>query len=274
MRTPNSLVHGPANLNKKITMISHHNLIANIMQLTLFEQKGRGGPDKREVVLGVLPHSHIYGVVVISHLSTYRGDSVVVLPKFSMKEMLESVSRYRISAFNVVPPIIVAMSKDPNLLQRYDLSSVKTVVSGGAPLSEDTVRRIHTHYPKWVLRQAYGLTEVAACACHTSAHDPLAGSSGSIITGVQVKLVNETGREIHARGQLGEIWIKSPSIIIGYFEDETANKETFQQDETGRWLKTGDIGCFQKSPSGNEHIFIVDRIKELIKVKVSSGLMS
>lgn len=274
MRTPNSLVHGPANLNKKIAMISHHNLIANIMQLKLFEQKGRGGPDKREVVLGVLPHSHIYGVVVISHLSTYRGDSVVVLPKFSMKEMLESVSRYRISAFNVVPPIIVAMSKDPNLLQRYDLSSVKTVVSGGAPLSEDTVRRIHTHYPKWVLRQAYGLTEVAACACHTSAHDSLAGSSGSIITGVQVKLVNEKGHEIHARGQLGEIWIKSPSIILGYFEDETANKETFQQDESGRWLKTGDIGCFQESPSGNEHIFIVDRIKELIKVKVGSGLLS
>lgn len=252
-------------------MISHGNLIANVLQLSAFEQTGRGGPDHREVVLGVLPHSHIYGVVVISHLNTYRGDSIVMLPKFSMKDILESVAKYRIAALNVVPPIIVSMSKDHDLLKQYDLSSVTTVVSGGAPLCDDTVRRIHSNYPNWVLRQAYGLTEVAACACHTSAHDPWAGSSGSVLPRVQIKLIDEDGNEVIGCDDTGEIWIQSPSIIPGYFEDDVSNESTFEEDEAGRWLKTGDIGRFCKSPRGNEHIFIVDRIKELIKVKVCSG---
>ncbi|KAJ3543463.1 hypothetical protein NM208_g3566 [Fusarium decemcellulare] len=111
----------------KVAMITHANLIANILQMTLYEQKGRGGSSRRETVLGVLPHSHIYGVVMISHLSTFRGDSVIVLPKFDMSLMLASVARYQISTLNIVPPIILAMSKNPDLLRRYDLSSVKSI---------------------------------------------------------------------------------------------------------------------------------------------------
>ncbi|KAM5353379.1 hypothetical protein ACJ41O_000029 [Fusarium nematophilum] len=257
----------------KVAMITHANIIANVIQMTLFEQKGRGGPDRRETVLGVLPHSHIYGVVMISHLSTYRGDSVIVLPKFDMVMMLESVARYKIRALNVVPPIIVTMSKNPDLLRRYDLSSVKTVISGGAPLSQETIARLAAHYPQWIFRQAYGLTEVAACACHTSAHDSWQGSSGSVVTGCEVKVVAHDGQEILAHNKAGEIWIKSPSIIAGYLGDDAATKETFQEDQDGRWLKTGDIGCFKQFPGKPEHIFIVDRLKELIKVKVHDDLL-
>ncbi|KAF4453781.1 hypothetical protein F53441_3607 [Fusarium austroafricanum] len=104
----------------KIGMITHAYLIANVLQMALFEQKGRGGPDRRERVLGVLPHSHIYGVVMISHLSTFRGDSVIVLPKFNMDLMLSNVARYEIIPLNIVPPIIVAMSKNPDLLRWLD----------------------------------------------------------------------------------------------------------------------------------------------------------
>ncbi|KAJ3548246.1 hypothetical protein NM208_g1109 [Fusarium decemcellulare] len=251
----------------KVAMITHANLIANILQMTLYEQKGRGGSSRRETVLGVLPHSHIYGVVMISHLSTFRGDSVIVLPKFDMSLMLASVARYQISTLNIVPPIILAMSKNPDLLRRYDLSSVKSIVSGGAPLSQQTIARLAAHRPDWVFRQAYGLTEAAGCACHTSAHDPWQGSSGSIVTGCEIKLVDRNDKEILGHGKTGEIWIKSPGNILGYLDDKVATNETFRETEDGRWLRSGDIGLFKQAPSGTEHIFIVDRVKELIKVK-------
>lgn len=254
-------------------MITHANIISNVIQMTLFEQKGRGGPSIRETVLGILPHSHIYGVVMISHLSTFRGDSIIVLPKFDMAMLLESVTRYKIKALNLVPPIIVAMSKNIGLLQQYDLSSVRTVVSGGAPLSQETIARFDAAYPHWIFRQAYGLTEVAACACHTSAHDPWQGSSGSVVTGCEVKLVAKDGKEIVAQNTAGEIWVKSPSNILGYLGDHAATKETFHEDGDERWLKTGDIGLFKQSSSNTEHIFIVDRVKELIKVKVCNPMV-
>ncbi|KAF4466755.1 4-coumarate-- ligase-like 7 [Fusarium albosuccineum] len=261
-----ALQWAPGRSQQQVAFLSHSSGTSGA-PTTLYEQKGRGGSSHRETVLGVLPHSHIYGVVMISHLSTFRGDSVIVLPKFDMSLMLASVARYQISTLNIVPPIILAMSKNPDLLQRYDLSSIKSIVSGGAPLSQETIARLAAHRPDWVFRQAYGLTEAAGCACHTSAHDPWQGSSGSIVTGCEIKLVDRNDQEVLDHGKTGEIWIKSPGNILGYLDDKVATNETFLETEDGRWLRSGDIGLFKQSPSGTEHIFIVDRVKELIKVK-------
>jgi acyl-CoA synthetase (AMP-forming)/AMP-acid ligase II len=107
-------------IRQKVAKISHRNLIANVMQSTLFEERGRTylmGPNARMVVLGILPHSHIYGVMYISHLHTYRGDSIIVFPKFDMQQMLSCVPQYKMDVLMIVPPIIVAMSKSPDLLK-------------------------------------------------------------------------------------------------------------------------------------------------------------
>ena len=94
------------------------------------------------------------------------------------------------------------------------------------------------------------------------------GSSGSLLPCVQAKIVSIEGNEITGYDQPGELVVKSPSVVLGYLNNDTANKETFQDG----WMRTGDEAVIRKAPGGNEHVFIVDRIKELIKVKVAQPL--
>ena len=110
-----------------------------------------------------------------------------------------------------------------------------------------------------------GLTETAVCVASTSVHDIFLGSSGSLLPSVQAKIVSIHGEEITEYDTPGELVLKSPSVVLGYLNNPQANKETFQDG----WMRTGDEAVVRKSPQGNEHVFIVDRIKELIKVKVS-----
>lgn len=226
------------------------------------------------VILGVLPHSHIYGVMYISHLHTYRGDSIVVLPRFEMTQMLSIVPKYKINILTIVPPILVMMSKSPDLLKKYDLRSVKIVLSGGAPLARETVNALLDQYPGWIMRQGYGSTEAAAAVTHTCPRDPWSGSSGSVIPATEVKIYSSDGVEINECDQEGELYVKSPSIIPGYLDDEKATEEIIHHDSDGRWLRTGDIGLFRKAASGDQHLFVVDRIKEMIKVKVCDRALS
>ena len=109
-----------------------------------------------------------------------------------------------------------------------------------------------------------GLTETATVVCSSSVHDIWFGSCGSLLPLVQAKIVSIEGTEITGYDQPGELVVKSPSVVLGYLNNDKANKETFQDG----WMRTGDEAVIRKAPSGNEHVFVVDRIKELIKVKV------
>lgn len=109
-----------------------------------------------------------------------------------------------------------------------------------------------------------GLTETSTVVCSTPGHDIWFGSSGSLLPGYEAKLVSIEGIEITGYDQPGELVVKSPSVVLGYLNNDKANRETFQDG----YMRTGDEAVIRKAPSGNEHIFIVDRIKELIKVKV------
>lgn len=109
-----------------------------------------------------------------------------------------------------------------------------------------------------------GLTETSTVVCSTSPEDIWYGSSGSLLPGVECKIVTLEGNEITGYDQPGELLVKSPSVVLGYLDNDTANKETFQDG----YMRTGDEALIRKAPSGHEHVFIVDRIKELIKVKV------
>lgn len=100
----------------------------------------------------------------------------------------------------------------------------------------------------------------------------LPGSSGSIVPGVSCKLIDvETGKEVTELETPGELYVQSPSIFLGYMNNAKSTAETIVWDKDGRWLRTGDVVIIHRSPLGNEHITVVDRIKELIKVKVRHG---
>ena len=111
------------------------------------------------------------------------------------------------------------------------------------------------------------MTETATIVCTTSEHDVCIGTSGSLIPNTRAKIIGFDGKEVTTTETPGELWVQSPSVVLGYLNNEKANAETFVWDEDGRWIKTGDEVIVRKSSNGNEHLIIVDRIKELIKVK-------
>jgi acyl-CoA synthetase (AMP-forming)/AMP-acid ligase II len=255
---------------QKGVMISHRNVIANTVQISVYDKLGRDKirPGYQDVALGLLPQSHIYGLIVICHASTYRGDRVVILPKFDLQNYLASIEKYKINTLYIVPPIIIAMVKNPQILKKFDLSSVKQIFTGAAPLGKETAEELSAQYPEWQVRQGYGLTETCTVVCSTTPADIWFGSSGCLIPGYEAKIISVEGNEITGYNQPGELLVKSPSIVLGYLKNEKATKETFVDMPEGRFMRTGDEVEVRKSPSGNEHIWVVDRIKELIKVKV------
>lgn len=112
------------------------------------------------------------------------------------------------------------------------------------------------------------MTETSTVVLSTSEHDILQGTSGSLVPGCRAKIVGLDGKEITEYDTPGELLIQSPSVTLGYLNNEQATNEAFIWDEDGRWMRTGDEVIVTKSPLGNEHFTVVDRLKELIKVKV------
>ena len=172
-------------------MISHRNVISNVLQITTYESPQRARSKRpgsknvpSEVALGLLPQSHIYSLVVICHASTYRGDQVITLPKFELHQYLESIQRFKINALYLVsllyfritagtrswskcrpiqvPPIIINMIKNKSLCDKYDLSSVTILFTGAAPLGEETANDFQKQYPDCKIRQGYGKVFVSS----------------------------------------------------------------------------------------------------------------
>ncbi|KAI8649057.1 hypothetical protein NCS55_01479200 [Fusarium keratoplasticum] len=276
----------------KAVMISHANVIANVLQHVTYDSVGRARKGvETQAVSGFLPFSHIYGLVIACHTSTWRGDEVIVLPKFELKAFLESIQRFKIRQLLLVPPIIIRMLQLKDTCAKYDLSSVKFLYSGAAPLAEETMQELKNIYPGWTVGQAYGqsddgillkvtdlrtqgMTETATVVSSPSEHDIFMKASGSLLPGTKAKIVDTAGKEITGYDCSGELLVQAPSVVLGYLNNEKATTETFVFDTDGRWIRTGDEALFTLAPSGNEQLVIVDRIKELIKVKVSQISMS
>jgi len=179
------------------------------------------------------------------------------------------------------------MLSSKEICKKYDLGSVRMLYTGAAPTGKETVEELLRLYPTWSICQGYGtnptefqekvkyrlltrsgLTESATVVISTSEEDIFQGSSGSLLPGVRAKIMDQDGKEVTEYGKPGELYLQSPSVTLGYLNNEKATTETFVWDEDGRWLRTGDEVIAIKSPKGNEHFAVVDRLKELIKVKV------
>lgn len=138
-------------------MISHYNIIANIIQLYLFQSIGRkhDGVDT-ENVLGILPMSHIYGLVTVSLVSQFRGDQLVILPNFTLKLFLHTVQNYRLNLLYIVPPMLIHLIANKSTAAQYNLDSVRLAISGAAPLGMETQEAVTKIFPNWKIGQGYG----------------------------------------------------------------------------------------------------------------------
>lgn len=138
-------------------MISHRNVIANVLQVCAADSVARKKLGvTTHAALAALPFSHIYGLVLLGHVGPYRGDEAVVLPRFDLAHALAAVQAHRIEQLSVVPPMLIQIISNPEKCAQYDLSSVRWVFSGAAPLGVEVMNKISKRYPKWRLGQGYG----------------------------------------------------------------------------------------------------------------------
>jgi 4-coumarate--CoA ligase len=239
----------------KAVMISHQNVIAQCLQIQQIT------PEAQKKVMAVLPMFHITGLVHQMHLPVLRNAEVIMLPQFTMEKMLDMIAEYKLTELLLVPPILIRLVRDP-IVKKYDLSHVTRFSSGAAPVSEEIIQQLQKIFPQAGFKQGYGMTE--SCSCIT-AHPPdkfdwkYAHTGGSIVASTEVKTIKDDGSEGDI-GEDGEVLARGPQIVMGYLNNDTATRETFDSDG---WLHTGDRGAIDAE--GMMHI--TDRIKELIKVK-------
>lgn len=239
----------------KGVMLTHYNLVANVCQ-------GNGiiGFDENDVMIGILPFFHIYGMVVVMSGLLWLGATVVTMPMFELETFLKVLQDYKVTRAALVPPIVLALAKHPSV-DKYDLSSLKLIMSGAAPLSAElqaaAAKRLNC-----VVLQGYGLTETSPVT-HVMPSDPdkiKPGSVGPSIRNTEVRIVDPaTGRDLDVR-QEGEVLIRGPQVMLGYLNRPDATAETIDSDG---WLHTGDLGYVDE----DGYLYVVDRLKELIKYK-------
>ncbi len=245
---------GTTGLSKGV-MLTHRNLVANLAQLEAIGQLS-----DRDTLVCVLPMFHIYGMVVILNLGLRVGATIVSLPRFELEPFLRVLERYRVTFAPVVPPILLAMMKHDRL-DGYDLGSLETIFSGAAPLGEE-LERACTERLGCATLQGWGLTESSPAITIRRRGVDLSklGSVGPCLPNTEIRIVSiETGEAFGPR-QEGEILARGPQMMKGYLNRPEATAQTLDVDG---WLHTGDIGYVDEEG----HLFIVDRLKELIKYK-------
>ncbi|XP_062163290.1 probable CoA ligase CCL5 [Alnus glutinosa] len=238
---------------------SHRSLIA-MVQIVLSRFNLDDG-DHRFIC--TVPMFHIYGLAVFALALLASGTTVVILSKYELHDMLSSIEKYRVTYLPLVPPILVALVNGVDRIRaKYDLSSLQSVLSGGAPLGKEVIEGFVERYPTVTILQGYGLTESTGVGASTDSLEESRryGTAGLLSPGMNAKIVDpETGKALPVN-RTGELWLRGPSIMKGYFCNAEATALTL--DSEG-WLKTGDL-CYIDDDG---FIFVVDRLKELIKYK-------
>jgi acyl-CoA synthetase (AMP-forming)/AMP-acid ligase II len=240
----------------KGVMLTHRNLVANVLQTDGAEHYAHDS----DTTVAFLPFFHIYGLEVVCMLGLWSGATIVVMPKFDLDCYLDLVERHRATMLHVVPPVVVALAKHPSIGRR-DFSSIRKLFSGAAPLGADAIQQC-TRRIGCVLQQGYGLTETSP-ATHVTPADPARIKNGSIgrpVANTECRVVDPLTGDDARPGQDGEIWLRGPQVMKGYFKRIDDTRHTL--DAEG-WLHTGDIGHADEDGD----FFVVDRLKELIKYK-------
>ncbi|KAI0917584.1 hypothetical protein AcW2_007685 [Taiwanofungus camphoratus] len=251
----------------KAVCIPHYAPIANVIQMahvansqnTTWEKKSYRAGDIAMARKSFLPFYHIYGLVVVMHFAIFYGMSLVVIPKFNFVDMLKSIERHRINYIPIVPPIVVQLCKHP-AVKNYDLSSLRTMKSGAAPLSAELIRQLSEILPNMSIGQSYGMTETCTTVTFPQIEQKIGtpGSAGRLHPGIVARVLKPDG-SLARYGEPGQLVIKGPSNALCYLDNAEATKETF----VNGWIYTGDEVIINEGAE----VFVVDRIKELLKVK-------
>ena len=237
----------------KGAMLTHHNLLSNTIMLMDWTDSGKG-----EKVLAVIPFFHIYGLTVAMNSAVNVGQEMVLLPQFHSKEVLETIHKHKIAVFPGVATMYIALLNYPDLA-KYPIRSVRKCVSGAAPLPVEVQKRFN-EITGGKLVEGYGLTEASPVThCNPIADDAVVkpGSIGVPLPDTDAKIVDlETGLKDMSVGEEGELAIKGPQVMKGYWNRPEETEAVFKNG----WLLTGDIA----KVDSDGYFYIVDRKKDLI----------
>jgi len=233
-------------------MLTHRNLASNALQVRYWIPEARPG---EETIMAVLPFSHSYGLTNCLHLAPLLGATLVILPNFVTREVLEAIARYKPTLFPGVPQMYVNLANFPGV-RKYGIASIKACISGGAPLAVE-VQEAFEKLTKSRLVEGYGLTE-ASPVTHAN---PLSGrrkpgSIGLPLPDTEARVVDlQTGADLPP-GKAGELLIRGPQVMKGYWK---------RPDDTERviidgWLRTGDVARMDE----DGYFYIIDRKKDMI----------
>ncbi|TFG12765.1 MAG: hypothetical protein EU531_10320 [Promethearchaeota archaeon] len=253
----------------KGTMLTHYNIVSNVIQISqIFELS------ELDVAIIVLPLYHIYGLNVGMNQAVWLGAAQVVIPRFEVKEFCELIERYQVSYSLCVPPIFLAVVRhleEPNN-KGYDWTNLKIFNNGAAPIPLELLERFDKlakekcNAHEVTVQHGWGLTEASPVVAVNPMYRPKMESQGILIPDTFHKIIDlESGKEIAKRGELGELVIKGPQVMLGYWNKPQDTENAFWIDPTTgeKWLRTGDMAYIDE----DEYEHLADRIKEMIKYK-------
>ncbi|KAJ5097944.1 hypothetical protein N7532_004945 [Penicillium argentinense] len=261
----------------KGVVTTHQNMTSNLQQWRahMLESGQMSQRVDRNTTIAFLPFSHIYGLNLYMCQCLLWGTTVVMLPRFDLDQYLGCVEKYRPGELALVPPIALMIVKDPRV-SKYDLRSVKRIMSAAAPLTNELSAALEAKFKELYqtqvfCTQSWGLTETSpmATAVPNDRMDKRESGVGCITHNMEFRFVDpETMTDAATKSdgstEPAEIWCRGPNVTRGYYNNEDATKGAFHTEPDGtRWFRTGDIGVIDK----DGFIAIQDRIKEMIKYK-------
>ena len=242
----------------KGAMLTHRNMVVNAVQCRLWLQGLREG---REIFLGVLPFFHVYGMSTGQNLAILLGASIVLLPRFQANEVLKTIVSRHVTAFPGIPAMYLALNNHPKVTD-YDLTSVRYCISGAGPLYAEVQDRFEKLTGARLV-EGYGLTEAAPVThCNPIVGPRRSRSIGLPVSGTDARVVDlETGIPVAGAGEAGELQIKGPQVMLGYWNHPAETAAALREG----WLSTGDVVTMDE----DGFFYIQDRKKDMIK---SGGL--
>jgi acyl-CoA synthetase (AMP-forming)/AMP-acid ligase II len=243
---------GTTGLSKGVEL-THASLVTNVRQ-----SQAVLGFHEDDVVLAVAPFFHALGFNIVLPCSLAAGATVVTLPRFDFEGFLQAIQDHRATLTLVVPPVALALARHP-LVDRYDLSSLRLLGVGAAPLGADMEQSCAERLG-CVTCQGFGMTEAVALIAAGPGDAPRRGSVGRLVPNTEARIVDpDSGADLGA-GRTGELWVRGPQLMRGYRDRPEATAFTIDADG---WLHTGDLCYFDE----DGYLYVVDRLKELIKYK-------
>jgi len=240
----------------KGVMLTHYNLVANCQMCEKWLYKTKYG---EEVVLGILPFFHVYGMTTVMNLSIMMAQKMILIPKLDIEGLLKTIDKQKPTLFPGAPTIYIGLLNHPEL-EKYDLSSIEACISGSAPLPIDVQQKFEK-VTGGRLVEGYGLTETSPVT-HSNLvwGDRITGTIGIPWPDTDAKIVKDDTMEEVEIGEVGEIAVKGPQVMKGYWNREEDTKNTLKDG----WLLTGDMGYM----SEDGYFHVVDRKKDMI---IASG---